>query len=118
MVLRSLLTSATALYFSSICSKITSVYFLSVSVQFSHSVVCLTLSTPWTEARPASLSITHSQSLLKLMSIESVMPSNHLISVLPFFSRLQSFPASGSFPVSLGQASFLVVHGAYESLPR
>ena len=34
--------------------------------------------TPWTAARQASLSITNSQSLLKLMSIESVMPSNHL----------------------------------------
>ena len=35
--------------------------------------------TPWTAARQASLSITNSQSLLKLMSLESVMPSNHLI---------------------------------------
>ena len=35
--------------------------------------------TPWTSARQASLSVTNSQSLLKLMSIESVMPSNHLI---------------------------------------
>ena len=35
--------------------------------------------TPWTAARQASLSITNSQSFLKLMSIESVMPSNHLI---------------------------------------
>jgi len=35
--------------------------------------------TPWTTAHQASLSITKSQSLLKLMSIESVMPSNHLI---------------------------------------
>ena len=35
--------------------------------------------TPWTGACQASLSITNSQSLLKLMSIESVMPSNHLI---------------------------------------
>ena len=35
--------------------------------------------TPWTAAHQASLSITHSQSLLKLMFIESVMPSNHLI---------------------------------------
>ena len=35
--------------------------------------------TPWIAARQASLSITNSQSLLKLMSIESVMPSNHLI---------------------------------------
>ena len=40
--------------------------------------------TPWTIARQASLSITNSQSLLKLMSIESVMPSNHLILCRPF----------------------------------
>ena len=39
--------------------------------------------TPWTAARQASLSITNSQSLLKLMSIESVMPSNHLILCRP-----------------------------------
>ena len=38
-----------------------------------------TLCAPWTTAHQASLSITNSQSLLKLMSIESVMPSNHLI---------------------------------------
>ena len=38
---------------------------------------------PWTEAHQASLSITNSQSLLKLMSIESVMPSNHLILCRP-----------------------------------
>ena len=48
------------------------------SVQFSHSVFWL-FATPWTIAHEASLSITNSQSLLKLMSIESVMPSNHLI---------------------------------------
>ena len=56
--------------------------------------------TPWTVAHQASLSITNSQSLLKLMSIESVMPSNHLIPVIPFFSHLQYFLASGSFPMS------------------
>ena len=39
--------------------------------------------TPWTAARQASLSITNSWSLLKLMSIESVMPSNHLILCCP-----------------------------------
>ena len=39
-------------------------------------------------------------SLLKLMSIESVMPSNHPSSVVPFSSCLQSFPESGSFPMS------------------
>ena len=40
---------------------------------------CLTLCDPWTKAHQASLSLTISQSLLKLMSIESVMPPNHLI---------------------------------------
>ena len=40
--------------------------------------------TPWTAACQASLSITNSQSLLKLMSIKSVMPSNHLILCHPF----------------------------------
>ena len=56
---------------------------------------------PWTAACQASLSITNSQSLLKFMSIESVMPSNISSSVGPFFSRLQSFPASGSFQMSV-----------------
>ena len=51
--------------------------------------------TPWTAARQASLSITNSQSLLRLMAIELVMPSHHLI-----LCGLQSFPASGFFPVS------------------
>ena len=55
---------------------------------------------PWTAARHASLSITNCQSLPKLMSIESVMPSNHSSSVVPFSSCLQSFPASGSFQMS------------------
>ena len=53
--------------------------------------------TPWTAACWASLSITNSRSLLKLISIESVVPSNHLILCVPFFSCLQSFSASGSF---------------------
>ena len=39
--------------------------------------------TPWTAARQASLSITNSRSLLKLMSVESVMPSNHLMLCRP-----------------------------------
>ena len=46
------------------------------------------------------LSITNSWSLFKLMFMESVMPFNHLILCHPFSSCLQSFPASGSFPVS------------------
>ena len=56
--------------------------------------------TPWTAACQASLSISNSWRLLKLMSIESVMPSNHLILCHPLSSCLQSFPASGSFPMS------------------
>ena len=48
--------------------------------------------TPWTTARQASLSITNSQSLLKLMSIKSVMPSNHLILCHPLFLLPSIFP--------------------------
>ena len=56
--------------------------------------------TPWTAACQATLSITNSQSLLKLMSIELVMPSTISSSVVPYSSCLQSFPASGPFPMS------------------
>ena len=49
-------------------------------MQSVQSLSCVPLfATPWTEAHQASLSIANSQNLLKLMSIESVMPSNHLI---------------------------------------
>ena len=56
--------------------------------------------TPWTAARRASLSITNSWSVIKLMSIELVMPSNHPSSVIPFSSYLQSFLTTGSFQMS------------------
>ena len=49
--------------------------------------------TPWTAARQASLSITNSQSLLKLMSIESVMPSNYLILCCPPLLPPSIFPS-------------------------
>ena len=49
--------------------------------------------TPWTAARQASLSITNFQTLLKLMSIESVMPSNHLILCRPLFLLPSIFPS-------------------------
>jgi len=55
--------------------------------------------TQWTAAHQVSLSITNSRNLLRLMSIESAMPSISL-SVFPFSSCLQSFPASVSFPMS------------------
>ena len=59
--------------------------------------------TPRTTACQATPSITNCQSLLKLISIELVMPSNHPV---PFSSCLQAFPASGSFP--MGQSSHQV----------
>ena len=54
---------------------------------------CLTLCNPWTVACQASLSITNSWSLLKLTSIESVMPSNHLILCSPLLFQLSIFPS-------------------------
>ena len=60
------------------------------SVQFSH--VWL-FATPWTAAGQASLSITNSRSLLKLMSIELVIPSNHLIFCHPLFLPPSIFPS-------------------------
>ena len=61
------------------------------SVQFSCSVMS-DFAISWTAARQASLSITISQSLLKLMSIESVMPSNHLILHHPLLLLPSNFP--------------------------
>ena len=57
-------------------------------------------STPWTIAQQASLSITNSQSLLKLISIEPVMPSNHLILCRPLLLLPSFFLSSGSFQMS------------------
>ena len=70
----------------------------SLSVQ---SLSCAQLfATPWTTAHQASLSITNSWNVLKIMSIESVMPSNHLNLCRPFSFCLQSCPASGYFQMS------------------
>ena len=69
------------------CKSINSVQSLSVR----HFV------TPWTAACQASLSITNSQSLLKLMSIELVMPSNHLILCHPLLLP-SIFPSIRVFP--------------------
>ena len=49
--------------------------------------------TPWTAARQASLSVTNSRSFLKLMSVESVMPSNHLIPCCPLLLPPSIFPS-------------------------
>ena len=53
--------------------------------------------TPWTAAHQASLSITNSRSLIKLMSIESVMPSNHLIPLPPLLLPPSIFPRISVF---------------------
>ena len=55
--------------------------------------LCSTLATPWIAAHQASLCITNSQSLLKLMSIELVMPSNHLILCHPLLLLPSVFPS-------------------------
>ena len=72
--------------------------FLMICFLFSPVVIVQSLShvdflTPWTAARQASLSITNSQSLLQLMSIESVMPSNHLILCHPPLLLPSIFPS-------------------------
>ena len=69
------------------------------SVQFSRSVVS-DPATPWIAACQASLSITNSWSSPKLMSIELMMPSSHLILCLPLLLLPQFLQTSGSFPMS------------------
>ena len=56
--------------------------------------------TPWTAEHQASQSVSNSQSLLKLMSIESMMPSNYLILCHPLLLPLSIFPSIRSFPMS------------------
>ena len=69
--------------------------------QFSSVTQCIWLYvTPWITACQASLSITSSQILLKLMSIKLVMPSNQLILWGPLLQSPQSCPASRAFPKS------------------
>ena len=91
--------------FRIICNWLLKSFYAS-SVQFSHSLVSDSLWPPWTAAWQDSLSITKSWSLLKLLSIKSCPPSSWWChptissSIVLFSSCLQSFPASGSFPVS------------------
>ena len=68
------------------------IYISISSVQFSHSVMS-DFATPWTAAWQASLSITNSWSLLKLISIELVMPSNYLILCRPLLLLSSIFPS-------------------------
>ena len=78
------------------------VYLFSRSVQ-SLSHVWLFV-TPWTTVRQASMTITNSQSLLKHKSIESVMPSNHLILCHPILLLPSVFPSIRVFPISQSSA--------------
>ena len=84
------IASNSSFYFTRLCS------FSGRSVQFS-SVQLLShvwlFATPWTAARQSSLSITNYWSLLKLMPIESVMPSNHLILCCPLLLPPSIFPS-------------------------
>ena len=74
-----------------------------ISVQFSHSVVSNS-ATPWTPASQASPSITNSWSLLKLMSIDFVMSTNHLILCHPLLLQPSIFPCIRIF------SNVLVLH--------
>ena len=69
----------------------TDVYY--IGVQFSLVRVMSDSATPWTAAHQASLSITNSRSLLRLTSIELVMPSNHLILCHPLLLLPSVFPS-------------------------
>ena len=62
-------------------------------------MLCPSLCDPVDSSMPGLPVLHHLWSLLKLMSIESMMPSNHLNFFTPIFSCPQSFPASGSFPM-------------------
>ena len=88
-------TSTKRLYFC-ICNTYFNIYRYSLYTQFSsvQSLNCVQLfATPWTAARQAPLSISHSRSLHKLMSIESVMPSSHLILCSPLLLPPSIFPS-------------------------
>ena len=74
-------------------------YFLYISLDQSLSHVWL-FATPWIAAHQASLSITNSRSSPKLMSIEMVMPANHLILCGPLLLLPSIFPSIRSFAVS------------------
>ena len=112
------------------------VFYCSISSVQSLSRVRL-FATPWTAARQASLSITNSRNLLKLMSIEAVMPSNHLILCCPLLLPPSIFPSIRGFsnesslcmrwpkywsfsfnisPLGLNWLDLLAVQGTHKSL--
>ena len=66
---------------------------IAVFSDFHHALLSCSVVTPWTAEHQASLSLTISQSLLKLMSIESVKPSNHLVLSHPLLLLPSIFPS-------------------------
>ena len=82
--------------FTDFTSKLSFLSETLTSVQFSRSVVSNS-TTPWTVAHQASLSIANSRSLLKLMSIELVIPPNHLILRHPLLLPPSIFPSISVF---------------------
>ena len=75
-------------------SETTTTLFIGYGFSSVQSLSCVQLfATPWIAARQVSLSITNFGSLLKLMSIESMMPSNHLILCCPLLLRPSIFPS-------------------------
>ena len=85
--------------YPSTCPRLLPVNLFSSFLSLSH---VRFFATPWTAARQASLSITNSQSLLKLTSIESVMPSNHLLLCRPLFLPPSIFPTVRIFSKESG----------------
>ena len=105
------------LYFSGYCT-VRLKRFLCLFFMYSvHLLSCVWLfETPRTAARQASLSITNSQSLLKLMSIESVMPSNHLILCRPLLLLPSIYPTLESFPMSKKSTENPLQHSAIQPI--
>ena len=85
--------SAKSLCYFTWCLGVTNIAFISVQL-LSHVRLCATL---WTAACQASLSFTNTWNLLRLMSIELVMPSNHLIFCHPLLLLPSVFPSIGVF---------------------
>ena len=87
--------------------------FIDVTISVVQSLSCILLvATPWAAAYQASLSSTISQSLLRSMTIESVMPSKHLILHCPFLLLHSNFPSIRVFP----SESILYAYKSFEIL--
>ena len=112
-------SSAITLHMTSV-----SMYLLSASTSlsyfiillFSHSAVSGSFTTPWTAARQASLSFTISQSLFKLMSVESMMPSSHLILYHLLLLLLSIIPSIKVFSNEQCHSPWYIVSCLYDDM--